>query len=334
MSQTALNPIEAALARLLNRRLRSVITPADLSPVQITGIYTVFGFGALYLSDVYLPQMIHDPAQLAQLQAVKGGAEVILTAGVILALTTRSRHAIESQNERLDTLRAERNLLHRVFRHNLRQDINVIMGYSDLIRQHTDEDELHEYCGNVLERVAEIERYQKKIVSIDQLLQPPTTLERIDLAETITANSYLHTLQDSEEIDVAADLPETAPVIATPFIESAFEEVLENAVEHNTADNPVVRISVEENSNGLVDLIVEDNGPGISEYERLSLESMQEEDLTHSSGLGLWLAKLACSVSGGRFDIPEQYDGGGKVVMELPEAPVRTIQRRMQAVTG
>lgn len=334
MSRTALNPIEATLARLLNRRLRDVIAPADLSPVQITAIYTAFGFGALYLSDVYLPQLIQDPALLAQMQALKGGVEVVLTAGVILVLTTRSRQAIESRNNRLDTLRAERNMLHRVFRHNLRQDINVIMGYSDLIREHTDEGELHEYCEKVLDRVARIKRYQDKIVDIERLLEPPTTLERIDLTEKINANSYLHTLQDADEVEITTDLPESAQVITTPFIVSAFEEVLENAVEHNTADNSTVRISIEENTNGLVDLIVEDNGPGISEYERLSLESMHEEDLTHSSGLGLWLAKLACTVSGGRFYIPAQYDGGGRVVMEFPEAPERTFRRRMQAMTG
>lgn len=333
MSRAALNPAEAALARLLNRRLRDVISPAELSPAQITGIYTVFGFGALYLSDVYLPQVIQNSAQVAQLQALKGGAEVLLTAGVILILTTRSRQAINAQNDRLDELRAERNLLHRVFRHNLRQDINVIKGYSDLIRQHTDEAELHGYCEQVIDRVARMERYQSKIVDIERLLEPPTTLERIDLAERITANPYLRTVQDSDAIDVTTDLPETAPVVTTPLIESAFEEVLENAVEHNTADDPVVRISIEENSNGLVDLVVEDNGPGISEYERLSIETMQEEDLTHSSGLGLWLAKLTCSISGGRFDIPEQFEGGGKVVMELPEPPEHTIRRRVKAVT-
>lgn len=334
MSQTALNPVEATLARLLNRRLRPVIMPTDLSPVQITGIYTMFGFGALYLSDVYLPQMIQEPGLLAQLQAVKGGVEVLLTAGVILVLTTRSRQAIEAQNDRLDTLRAERNLLHRVFRHNIRQDINIIMGYSDMIREHIDDEELHGYCEKVIDRVADIERYQEKIVHIERLLEPPTTLQRIDLAEKINDSSYLRTLKDSDELDVTTDLPETAPVITTPFIDLAFKEVLENAVEHNTADNPAVSISIEENSNGLVDLIVEDNGPGISEYERRSIESMQEEDLSHSSGLGLWLAKLACTVSGGRLDIPGQNDGGGKVIMQLPEAPERTIQRRVQTLTG
>lgn len=334
MPQASLNPVEATLARLLNRRLRRVITPTDLTPVRITVIYAVLGFGALYFSDVYLAQIIHDEALLARLQALKGGAEVALTAGVILLLTSRSRRAIETRNDRLETLRAERNVLHRVFRHNLRQDLNIIMGYCGMIRDGTSDAEILENCEKMLDRIGQIERYQEKIVDIERVLDPPTELKRMDLTELIRSDSLVQELQHSEDVTISMDLPDESPVIASSIVRTAFHEVIENAIEHNTAAAPTVRVSIEEDSEDLVDLIVEDNGPGISEYERLALAGMREEGLTHSSGLGLWLAKLACRVSGGSLDIPEQYDGGGKVVLELPEAPGRTIQRRLPAIAG
>jgi signal transduction histidine kinase len=334
MSQTSLGPVETTLARLLNSRLRSVLAPTDLTPVQITGIYTVLGFGALYFSDVYLVEAIEDPAVLAQIQALKGGVEVVLTAGLILLLTTRSRQAIDLRNRRLDTLRAERNVLHRVFRHNLRQDINIIMGYIDIIRQGTTDADLRSSCEKVLKRVEKIEQYQNKIVDIERILEPATVLKRMDLCEVVESTGFVQSLQDTDDVMFSIDLPEEAPVIASSHIQIAIGEILENARDHNTAENPKIRVSIEENSDGLVDLIVEDNGPGISAYERTALEEMREESLTHSSGLGLWLAKLVCTVSGGEFTISESADGGTKIALKLPEAPERAIQRRVTALTG
>lgn len=334
MAQTTLTPIESGLARLLNKRLRSVILPTDLTPVQITVVYAVLGFGALYFSDVFLPQLIRDAGVLARLQALKGGVEVVLTAGVIFVLTTRSRRALEQRYDRLDTLRAERNVLHRVFRHNLRQDINIIMGYSEIIREKSADADLHDKCEKVLDSVAEIQRYQQKIIEIEHILEPPIRIERMDLSDVVRADSLLQSLQRSDAVSISLDIPEEAPVIVSPYIKTAFREVLENAIEHNTADNPSIRVSIQENSEELVDLIVEDNGPGISEYERLAVEGMEEADLTHSSGLGLWMAKLACVVSGGDLDLPAQFDGGGKAVLELPEAPEQTIRRRLPVLSG
>lgn len=334
MSQTNLNSLEATLARLLNTRLRKVIHPVDLTPIQITAVYGFFGFGALYLSDVYLPQTIQDPGFLAQLQALKGGAEILLTAGVILVLTTRSRHAIQARNDRLDNLRAERNVLHRVFRHNFRQDVNIIKGYSDLIRQEVDDAGLRENCEKVMDRIDQMEDYQKKIVKLERVLEPPTTIRRMDLAAVVRDDPVLRELQDDDEVSITVDLPEESPAIVTPFIESAFQEILMNAVEYNDTDEPTVEVRLEENSHQMVDLVVADNGPGISEYERFAIESMGEDSLTHSSGLGLWLAKLACTVSGGDLVIPADQETGGRVVLKLPEAPERTIQRQIPAISG
>lgn len=71
-------------------------------------------------------------------QAIKGTVEVLLTAGLIFALTSRSRRKLRMNTDRLEQLQAERSVLHRVFRHNLRQDLNLIQGYSREIESATD----------------------------------------------------------------------------------------------------------------------------------------------------------------------------------------------------
>jgi signal transduction histidine kinase len=333
MSHSTLHPIESTLARLLNTRLRSALAPTDLTPAQITLIYAILGFGALYLSDVFLPQAITDPAALAQVQALKGGAEVVLTAGLIFLLTVRGRQAIEQRNDQLESLHAERDVLHRVFRHNLRHDVNIIMGYSDLIRQGTTDEELLEHCETVLNRLSRIERYQDKIIKFEHILEPRRTLQRMDLTEMARSNAVVQELQASADVSFSMDLPDESPVIASPSIRTAFQEIVENAVEHNTSEDPSVRVRIEENSDELVDLVVEDNGPGIPDYERLAVEGMQEEDLTHSSGLGLWLATLACTFPC-RLLASAAPVARRRVYRQIPEAPERTIQRRIPAISG
>lgn len=334
MSQTNMTLGEEYLSRLLNRRLRSVIAPRALSPIQITGLYAVFGFVALYVSDVLLPRAIRDPVALTQLQGLKGAAEVVVTAGLILLLTTRSRQAIETRNERLDHLRTERDVLHRVFRHNLRQDINVIMGYTELIERSVHDDDLRAHCAKVLARTAGIKEYQEKIIKIEKILEPPAILRRIDLTQTVRNHPLIEDLRASDDVSISLDLPERSPVVAIASIELAIAEVLENAVAHNDSDDPKIWITIDENSDRLIDLVIADNGPGISDYERSAVEGMREEDLTHSSGLGLWLVKLACIVSGGALILPVQGTDGGKVVLQLPEAYDRTIRRSVLAWLG
>lgn len=80
------------LAALLNR--------VEITPARITAAYLLFGFAALYLSDVILVQLFADPV-LSQLQTLKGGVEVLATGGLIYGLSRWSRSQVETRENRL-----------------------------------------------------------------------------------------------------------------------------------------------------------------------------------------------------------------------------------------
>jgi hypothetical protein len=65
----------------------------ELSPMRIAGIYAVFGFGALFVSDLLLPRYLSTHL-LAQVQALKGAIEILLTAGLIYVLTHYSERQL------------------------------------------------------------------------------------------------------------------------------------------------------------------------------------------------------------------------------------------------
>lgn len=318
--------VDTVRARILNRRLRDVITPVDLTPLQVTVIYALLGFLALFLSDVALTLLVRDDSLLNQLQALKGGIEVVLTAGLIYVLTDRSRRRLEHRNDRLDAIRAERSVLYRVLRHNLRQDMTVIAGYGQLVMAAVDDADIETDIGTVIERASRVERYLDKVQRIERLLDTPVDLGEVDLARIVRRHPLINELAEDPDVTLSLDLPDRAPVVASPQVGMALSEVLENAREH--VDAPAIEV-VHESVGDYVRLAVTDDGPGIPAADRRAVDQMEEDPLSHSSGLGLWFVKLTCSVSGGKFEVDDRFADGSRVVLELPCAPRPPIWRRM-----
>jgi len=94
--------------------------------------------------------------------------------------------------------------------------------------------------------------------------------------------------------EIRTSIPETAPVVAHELLPYAYDNVLENALEHNDARTPRLEIDVSEETNdqhNSLTVRIEDNGPGLPETEREVLRSESETPLSHSSGMRLWLTR-------------------------------------------
>lgn len=181
MARSELGPLELTIGRLLNSKLRSVIPPITLSPLQISVIYLVLGIAGLVISDVYLPIAIEQPDTLAQIQAVKVGVEVILTAGLILFLAHRTQQAVALKNNRLESLQAERSILYRVFRHNFRNDMNVILGLCQQLKSTTQSQADIDQLETIISRTNQIGQYQQSLKQIEQILETPVAIQILDL---------------------------------------------------------------------------------------------------------------------------------------------------------
>jgi signal transduction histidine kinase len=316
-------------ARFGGDSIRSAVPTFDLTPGLVTAIYCVLGFSALYFSDVYLPQAIEQPAILRREQALKGGVEVLLTAGLIFVLTKRSRLALERYQGRLEHLQAERSVLHRVFRHNLRQELNLIEGHSRLIREEDDQESRSSHC-DVIETAADrTEEYVEMTRRFERMLHSRTELRPIDLVAMVDNDDEVARLREADDVDLVVEMPAEIRATGHSHVMVAFHEVLENAVKHNPSPRKRIEITVRERGRDLVELAVSDNGPGIPEIERRAIESMEELPLTHSGGLGLWFAKLACTVAGGDLVIEDGEAGGAEVRLQYPAVRPPTIRQRL-----
>ncbi|MFB6140151.1 MAG: sensor histidine kinase, partial [Halosimplex sp.] len=221
-------------------------------------------------------------------------------------VTDRRRH-----EQRLD-------VLNRVLRHNLRNELNVVRGNAELLRRDLDAsteraderiDRIEETVDAVSERSEKIGQISREIDDqTDGTFDAATRLE--NLAETIESRY--------PTVTVEVRLPDELTVSGGPPLERAFEELFENAAEHG-GETPTIRVTAERRDDDFAAVRVADDGPGIERQERVVIEEERETALEHGSGVGLWLVNWVVRECGGDIAFAGAAEGT-TVVVTLPEA--------------
>jgi signal transduction histidine kinase len=205
-------------------------------------------------------------------------------------------------------------VLNRVLRHNLRNDINAAKGYVGVMAEGgTDTERFQAKVESILDDLVTIgnkAQSTEQVLDTDPITADETSLSAIvaDVVESVTLT------HPSLVADIS--VPETLTVQINPeVLHSVIEEVIENAVQHTEA--PVVTISYDDDPPVLT---IADDGSGIPHHEIKVLENAQETDLEHGSGLGLWLIKWGTESFGGTVTF-DTYDGT-MVQIEFPPSLV------------
>jgi len=202
-------------------------------------------------------------------------------------------------------------VLNRVLRHNLRNDINAARGYVDVLTDGGgDTEEIEVRVKEILEDLVEIgnmARDIEEVLASDPLSDAPRSLSRIVEDAIGSADT------GDNDTPITVDIPDDTAVWINPVVlESILAELIENAIEHGDAST--VEVSYDGDRQAL---IVADDGPGIPDYEVDVLDSAEETSLEHGSGLGLWLIKWGSDMFGGTVEF-ETEGSGTRAVVELP----------------
>lgn len=223
-----------------------------------------------------------------------------------------------------DVSRKEKQLcvFNRVLRHNLRNEVTVIQGAVDQLQSDPDADVTDQFTAMAAASVDRLVTLSDEAGRISHILDlSPGEQPEVDIVPVV-----LGLVAEFEKRYPAArietDLPDTLRIAATSDLRTALSALLENAIEHNPDDHPVVHLhttSVVEEQ--WVDVVTDDNGPLIPEEERAVVSD--EAAITphrHGSGLGLWLAKWTIEQFGGELRFEESSLGGNRVQLRLRQA--------------
>lgn len=227
--------------------------------------------------------------------------------------------------------------LHRLFRHNVRNRMNVVVGHANRLTE-KGSDEIAEMAAAIKRVGDRFVESSEKIRQITQILKDGVRLEveQTDLSTLVAIQAEQH-VADAPAANFEHSIQDDVTIKGDGSIRVAIDNLLENAVEH-AGKEPTIRITVREASDGsgLAEIIIEDDGPGIPENERVvASDPDAQSKLEHGSGLGLHLVTQSVAVYGGGFRIessPEQ-DVGTRATITLPLAP-ETAPKPLEANSG
>jgi signal transduction histidine kinase len=212
--------------------------------------------------------------------------------------------------------RQQADILNRLLRHNLRNDMTIILGHAALLAEDLD-DEHAQSAEQILETVRRWQRLVEKVQRIRRLLADDHNWTRSDLGNALERiESDLASAHPDATIRVIRP-PEGVGTIR-PEIELALTELCENAIRHADVDAPEVVVTASVPDDPWVELTVTDTGPAIPDNELVPLREAETTPLLHGTGIGLWMVRLAAEQVGGEVIVRENDEGGTVITIRYP----------------
>ena len=213
---------------------------------------------------------------------------------------------LQTSNTELEERSAMVNVLNRILRHNVRNDVNVIAGRTELAASRTDDEELQEDLEAVKEAAWALADLSDRTQRIKQLLSEAGS-DTGPLQLEASLSSAIATFDGSEsDVTISVDDGATTAIEAPPMLPVAVADVVEQIISHN--DGPVcVDITIaEDETTGVDDVVVvhiDDDRNGLPELDVRAVGTGEETPLNHGKGLALWCLEWTVSKAGGELDV-------------------------------
>jgi PAS domain S-box-containing protein len=211
--------------------------------------------------------------------------------------------------------------LNRVLRHDIRNDMQIVLGLATLLEDHVDAEGLDRLRTIVAtgEHVVELTRSSRDLART-VAGESELPLEPTPLGEALTAElDRRREAFDHATIRLEGDLP-GVQVRANDLLPSVFRNLLNNAVQHSDRDEPTVVVSADfVRGDHRVRVRIADDGPGIPDDRKGAVFGKGEQTFDgEGAGLGLYLVQSLVDHYGGRVWIEDNEPRGTAVVVELP----------------
>lgn len=231
-------------------------------------------------------------------------------------------------------------VLTRVLRHNLRNDAGVLTGYGELLADRLDDPELVRMADAIERRADALAGLGEKASTVDSVLATGDSVT-VDVREE--AGAVVTAAREREpnaSIECVVDDSTTTTIRARrDAIRAMLENAVENAIEHHDGEGTerddgeawarvTLRTTATDGGDNVdgdgtgLEIVVEDDGPGIPDHEVAAIESGRETALEHGSGLGLWVIEWSASALGATVTYADRTPRGTRVTIRLPTTTV------------
>ncbi|ATW86828.1 PAS domain S-box-containing protein [Halohasta litchfieldiae] len=290
---------------LVGRDLSELFHPDDIEPIEAE--MEAVADSDRTINSQYRVQTDDGDWRMVE-TTVRGSHSTPATDGVIITIRDITDRYQNQQRRRV---------MNRVLRHDLRNDMNVVVGHAEILTETLDA-KRGRHAETIEQKASNLVRLGEKVRKIDQRLHGrDQELKRIDLSRIVEDEvQSIHETYPDTEIRTRV---ENASILGDTLIRSAVTNLIENAVEHNDSETPEVDVVVTHcPETDRVELTVSDNGPGVPEAEQRVITAGIETPLEHISGLGLWLVKWIVEGMDGELAIENTDPRGSVVTLSFP----------------
>ena len=232
---------------------------------------------------------------------------------ILLAMddVTVERH----MEQALAETRRKLELMTGVTRHDIRSQLTVVGGNLGLAQIEDD----RKTARNLTDKAIEAAR------KIDALIQFTSDYQKVGFQKPIWQNIRI-VLRDTvagaprSGVRVENDLPDVE-IFADPLLPETFYNLIDNSIRHGERTK-VIRFASEADDNGLMIIICEDDGVGISAEEK---KKIFDRGYGKNTGLGLFYVKEICSITGLEVKECGEIGVGAKFVISVPRGKWRNV---------
>ena len=237
-------------------------------------------------------------------------------AGIVLIIHDITRR--KEQEKALRQASGNLSLLNQVTRHDISNLVTALSSYLTLLSQKPGTDlAAGQYISSSLDLVEKISdhlRFSREYQEIGVLEPAWQSLNAmIDRAVKNVPSSGVIITAQADPVEIYAD----------PLVHKVIYNVLENAVRHG-GHVTSIRVSSAQQANGVLSLVIQDDGVGVREEEK---ERIFERGYGKNTGLGLTLSRQILAVTGMTIAENGQSGSGARFEIRIPASAWRPVSR-------
>lgn len=238
-------------------------------------------------------------------------------------------NTIKKQNQDLITLNEEKNSIIELTAHDLKNPLQSIIGFSELLISKLPEDE-----QNLLSYVHSIKSSAQKAVNIIKDLNEVNLIEEgklslsilnFDLRDIVmkVIEDYLYLAESKKQIIIYNEIEEELIIHSDKSkLARIFDNLISNSIKFSDKGKKIFIECKKENSSAVV--VIRDQGPGFTaddksklfgKFSKLSARPTADEP---STGLGLSIVKKLTDLLGGNIELKSEYNEGAEFIFRFP----------------
>ena len=209
--------------------------------------------------------------------------------------------------------------------HEIKSPLSAIRGAAELLEEKMPPEQRERFLANIRHETNRVQEIVDRMLELSALENQKILKEMKPISISALINTALESKQamiSKKRLQLDVQVPENLMLNGDSFlIHQALSNLIQNAIDFSTV-NQSIELIVQVND-GLLNFIVEDNGPGIPIYAMTKVFdkffSLQRPDNDEkSTGLGLNFVKEVALLHSGEIKVENRSEGGVRAVLALP----------------